>query len=377
MIQTALFFILGFLTATFIAVLVAPAIWKRAVDLTRRRIEASMPLKLNEIRAQKDMVRAEAAAEIRKLEMTIKSLKEREIEASLEAERRDQEIRELTRERAERIEKIEELVARASELEHALASRVHEIEALGERLATQERLIDEKAAEISKLAEMYDEASFAASTRQIELVAQEAKIEQVRQDLSTAKNDRNKAEQQAREASADLKAQKVETAEAQKKATSLQKQVDRLAKNLAELEEKLERRERELARLKEKRKSDGKSDRALQIELREEQDQRAALEERISVLTAENREIRSELGKLRREGLDVASVSQANDRLRSQISELAAEVVALTLRVEGPDSPISRILSEGGANEGQASGISLADRIRLLQQTPSAKRKAS
>ena len=114
MIQTALFFILGFLTASFLAVLVAPAIWRRAVLLTRRRIEGAMPLKMDEIRAAKDAVRAQAAVEIRKLEMQIKALKEKSIEQMLHAERRDEEVRELTREKDERVAKFAELMERAT-----------------------------------------------------------------------------------------------------------------------------------------------------------------------------------------------------------------------------------------------------------------------
>ena len=51
MIQLLLYFALGFLCAAFLAALVAPAVWRRAVMLTRRRIEASVPLTLDEIRA--------------------------------------------------------------------------------------------------------------------------------------------------------------------------------------------------------------------------------------------------------------------------------------------------------------------------------------
>ncbi|TWG60637.1 MULTISPECIES: hypothetical protein [unclassified Aminobacter] len=380
MIQTALFFILGFLTAMFIAVLVAPAIWRRAVVLTRRRIEASMPLKLNEIRAEKDMVRAEAAVQIRKLEMTIKSLNEKNIEAALEAERRDEEIRELNRERAERTEKIAELVERGSELEQALASRVQEIEALAARLAEHETQIKAQEEEIRKLGDMYDEASFAASSRQIELVGQEAKIEQMLQDLAAAKSARNAAEQKAREAASETKAQRVALTEEQKKSASLQKQVDRLTKQLAELEDKLGRRERELERLKERLKDDAKPERVLQAELGDERDRRAGLEVRVAALTEENRQMRAELGKLKRAGVDSSAHARANEQLRQQITELAAEVVALTARIEGPESPINRILAKDKAGKAQEGRVSLAERIRMLQQQPApapSKRKAS
>jgi len=77
LVQSILFFVLGFLCAGFLTVLVTPAVWRRAVSLTRKRIEAAMPLTLAEIQADKDRVRAEFAISVRKLEVEAKSLKEK------------------------------------------------------------------------------------------------------------------------------------------------------------------------------------------------------------------------------------------------------------------------------------------------------------
>jgi hypothetical protein len=54
--------------------------------------------------------------------------------------------------------------------------------------------------------------------------------------------------------------------------------------------------------------------------------------------------------------------------LREQMNELAAEVVNLTMKLDGPDSPIAKAL----AGEGQQNGrVSLADRVRALQKAGS------
>ncbi|RUW80138.1 hypothetical protein EOA29_22815, partial [Mesorhizobium sp. M1E.F.Ca.ET.063.01.1.1] len=84
MVQSVLFFALGFLCAVFLVSLIAPAVWRRAVVLTRRRLEASMPLTPAEILAEKDRVRAEFAMTTRRLEMNIKSLKENAAEQLVE-----------------------------------------------------------------------------------------------------------------------------------------------------------------------------------------------------------------------------------------------------------------------------------------------------
>ena len=64
MIEYALLFGLGFLTALLAGLLLAPAIHRRIVKFTEDRIIATMPVSPGELRAQKDMVRAEMAAQV-------------------------------------------------------------------------------------------------------------------------------------------------------------------------------------------------------------------------------------------------------------------------------------------------------------------------
>ncbi len=56
--------------------------------------------------------------------------------------------------------------------------------------------------------------------------------------------------------------------------------------------------------------------------------------------------------------------------LREQIHQLAAEVVNLTAKLDGPESPIRKALSMPPADDGGSTGsvLSLADRIRALQK---------
>jgi len=74
-IEPALYFLLGFLSSGLLALIIAPAIWGRAVRLTRRRIEASQPLTLAEIRADRDQLRADFAVTSRRLELNIADLR--------------------------------------------------------------------------------------------------------------------------------------------------------------------------------------------------------------------------------------------------------------------------------------------------------------
>lgn len=75
MIEPILYFTLGLLTSGLIALMIGPAIWARAVRLTRRRIEASQPLTLAEIKADRDQLRADFAVTARRLELNVADMR--------------------------------------------------------------------------------------------------------------------------------------------------------------------------------------------------------------------------------------------------------------------------------------------------------------
>ena len=77
MIEAVMYLGIGFLFAALIAVSVTPLIHGRAVRLTTRRIENSIPQSLAEIQADKDLQRADFAVSTRRLEITIEQLKEK------------------------------------------------------------------------------------------------------------------------------------------------------------------------------------------------------------------------------------------------------------------------------------------------------------
>jgi hypothetical protein len=76
MIETIMYFCIGFLSASLIAISLMPLIHGRAVRLTRRRIENAMPQSMAEISADKDLQRAEFAVSTRRLEMAMEKLRD-------------------------------------------------------------------------------------------------------------------------------------------------------------------------------------------------------------------------------------------------------------------------------------------------------------
>ena len=66
------------LIASLVALAVMPAVWGRAVRLTKKRIEAATPITMAEFRADKDQLRAEFALSTRRLEMNVEALRKRQ-----------------------------------------------------------------------------------------------------------------------------------------------------------------------------------------------------------------------------------------------------------------------------------------------------------
>lgn len=310
-IQATLIFLLGFLTAGFMAVLVSPALWRRAVALTRRRFEAALPLSLAEIRADKDAIRAEYAVVARRLEMKIQLLREKLVAQSLEAEHARVETRQVRHE-------LEELVPTRAELEQA----TQEVARLGEELSRCEQLLGEQEAKLEALEALYDEASFSAASRQIDLVAQEANIARMSEEIDALAAARREDDEKLRDAEQRISEQEHALREERRKGAMLERKNAKLIASLSDADEKLERRKRDLKRLREKAATGGKEDEGVAI-------------------------------------------------LRERIQDLAAELVSLTARVEGPESEIHALLAKDQksvTDAADASGPSLAERIRALQK---------
>ena len=72
--------------------MLAPPLWNRAVKLTTRKLEATMPMSLNDIQADKDQLRAEFAIELRKVEVALEKAKEKATRELIEANKRRVEI---------------------------------------------------------------------------------------------------------------------------------------------------------------------------------------------------------------------------------------------------------------------------------------------
>ena len=77
MIEAGMYMTMGFLLGCLLGLAVLPLIRDRAVRLTMRRVEAALPLSIGEIQVEKDLLRAEFAMTVRRLELKIEQLNDR------------------------------------------------------------------------------------------------------------------------------------------------------------------------------------------------------------------------------------------------------------------------------------------------------------
>jgi chromosome segregation ATPase len=121
-VETVMFFALGFLAATLIALLVIPAINQRAERLAWRRAEALFPMSISELTAEKDHLRAEFAVLQRRIERKAEAAQAVKHQSMEELGRRAMRLESLDSTLAERNARVARLETELDETRRALAA---------------------------------------------------------------------------------------------------------------------------------------------------------------------------------------------------------------------------------------------------------------
>jgi len=151
LIENAMYFALGALVTALIGLVVLPAVWRRAVRLTKRRIEAATPITMAEFRADKDQLRAEFALSTRRLEMNVEQLRKRLAEQLQAMNRSSADVASIRAERERHTEVVRELEAREEELKNRVLDLERQTTDLSQRLRMRERELGAKSTEIETL----------------------------------------------------------------------------------------------------------------------------------------------------------------------------------------------------------------------------------
>ncbi len=385
----------------------APAIWARAVALTRRRVEASAPLTLNELQADKDQQRAEFALTARKLEMNVKSIREKLTLTQVEVARLEAERQLFDGERDGLNDKIAGQEKALAALTDQLKQKSEAVAALEGRKAELVKLVETSAAEIHDKQLQINNLMIDADSHRIELASKMTERERLAGEISELKNARTAIEQDLRSTANQLRAAQGEQRVDKRRIAELEKKSERLAVQLSDREDRLTKREKELDRLKDQVKSLSSERNDLERRVSSTERQRAHLESQnnglsqrvtklasiatpgttdktIKALETERSQLLETVERLTREKASVQEMPRkpltvvratetGNDLLRDKIHELTAKVVRMTADEEGANSPIPALLGKaeimqgGPAARTQELPVSLADRIRALE----------
>lgn len=232
MIGALLYFVLGFAAAGLIATLLAPVAVRRAVTLTRRQVEANLPLSIDEIRAEKDKVRAELAMDVRRLEMDRDAANRARVRYEVKAHQAEEQRREAfdvrdevkgqLRAKEKEFSDVSDQLAKAND---DIDGRDQELQSRGERIEKLDHDLGVSAKNIEEL-EMENAATMMAR-------------EEIQSRLNVAEGERKKVDAQMRDLRAKLKDTQTDLREAKRDKTDAEKRLARIEKRADMLEEKL------------------------------------------------------------------------------------------------------------------------------------------
>jgi len=407
LIEAALYIAAGFLVAVLAAMIVAPTIWRRAVYLTRKRIEASVPLTVSELQADKDRLRAEHAVAEKKLDVALR--KQRDLSTRQAAEISDMTATLKARDAtiADRDATIGDLTGQLDATREELGDTQADLGATQLELNTTNAVLTARTAELESTARLRDEAEKQAATagedlaeQQTRYIALEGRLGDTREKLRTQQGKARDSRADARQTAELLKTERAKSAE-------LDTRLERAIARASDLEEKLARREKEITRLREARAGEEADLQELEQRALDAEQERAALEEELGDLTvrvaritkqldgqepeavigardvkiaqldadlkSERKRVKALTGQL--EKLKTASADEGEAALRDEIGALAAEIVHMASLLEGDGSPIPELV--GDVDEGGPEGtVSLAARVRALQAKAQSRRSA-
>jgi len=417
-IESVMYFGIGFLVAALLCLLFIPLVHNRAVRLTMKRLEAATPLSIAEIRADKDQLRAEFAMSTRRLEMSVEKMKTKTSTQLAELGKKTDAINQLKKELGEKTATIFALEARDKGLRDQLRATEEEFQIKSGSLREAERQLADKEAELTKLLGELGERSLIADSQRTEIAAFRAQVEAMKisvADYERAVTDterrlereRADAETSANELSAargklgDLNTRTTDLERQlfvhQNEAEALNRRVGDLEGRLGDQGRALAERDYQLERLRNELEDARKTEADLRSELATSGSRSnsaverfradiAQLEAQLAAALDERGKLQREVGGMKRDAESTWAAERVeNALLRERINDVAAEVARLTAALEGPGSPIESILE--AANAGTAAGghdaagaengntaearNTLADRIRALQSTAS------
>ena len=411
MIEPMMYIGIGFLVAGLLVIGVIPLVHARAVRLTLRRLEASTPVSMAEIAAEKDQLRAEFAMKMSRLDMSLEQMKAKTTSQLAELGRKSEAIARLKFELGEKAAALLALESKETQLTEDLGIAQGELAAKTAALEQTERALASAQAELAHVTASFNDSSVTAGGQRVELTALRAHADALKGQLESYEKETKALWEHLNSKTTDLETSGRELAEERARADNLANRVAELDRQLvgqtaesqalsARLQELAARgdvqarlladREHHSENLRNAAMGAQKIEAELRAQLADAQDrhrvaietlrtEKSLIENELKRSQEERDKLQREIAAVKRDGENVGAYERMeNAVLRERIDEVAAEVARLTATLEGPDSPIESILNSGRPTPGSGNGPStappatgskdtLADRIRTLQ----------
>jgi chromosome segregation ATPase len=242
MVEPIMYLAIGFLVSMLCGLMIMPLVHNRAVRLTTRRLEAATPLSMAEIQADKDQLRAEFAMAARRLEMSVDQLKNKTTSQLAELGKKSDAINRMKLELGEKNATIFALEAREAAVKEKLGVTENDFTAKTASLRAAEQALSDKQAELAKLNHDLSDRSMVADSRQVELIAVRAQVEELKGRVGDA--EKEFANTQHR-----LELQRGESDTATRELTEARARVENLSQRVTDLDQQLTIQVREAEQL--------------------------------------------------------------------------------------------------------------------------------
>lgn len=413
MIEYALLFGLGFLTAILAALLLAPAIHSRIVKFTEDRIMATMPVSPGELRAQKDMVRAEMAAQVARTAHDLKQERGKAATFSIQNDKLIEQAGRLSGENFDLQTAADAATVEAGELRASLRDEEMKVVKLREQLSEAVVREREKEGRIGQLLHRAQQLSTDIDNLKIDIATRDTEAESFRARINALRDERENLRNDIKLATQRAKDAELRLAREENKATRLEDRLNTEISGSVDKDTIIERRMSEITRLKERLKTANAETReavkgtkstttklppAARIKALPADDRRTliAATQRPDLIEAEVRPLLPQpaaaamaaqptrlIDEKRAAELSDDARSQANavsdrllnlkdaqhdEALRSEIADIAAKMVAVVAQKEGMSSSLREMIS-GKPQNNVPGRTSLANRaVGLMHQ---------
>lgn len=375
MIEYALIFAMGFMAAALLVMLVVPAIHQRVVLYTENRLKATMPLSPQEIRAQKDMVRALYAAENARTQHELTREREKSIGLKLQNETLSGDAARLLSDSKDLKVQIEEMSTEAADLRSRLRRSDVEMGSIRETLKRVEIAAAAKDVELEERAHRIARVISDMDTMRIEAMSRDTEIDTLKTRIQGMRDEREELRRETKLLGKRAKDAELRLAQEEHKVLRLEDILARDAAERADASSLVERRTRELIDLRAKLKTANAQLRNAQRALREagislpDMKEPSMVEDEIanSNLAADPVVLENDIRRSQTvltERLLKAKASTEDDALREELGDIAAKMIVLTAAREDERSVITDLI--GSQAKGGDKQKSLVDRVLAM-----------